>query len=227
MLPSDAQARKEIPIYSGFVRYFPNAMAAVAQLSFLANEQHNPGEEMHWAKEKSTDELDAEMRHLVDHAEALNEGNDETLLRDSEGVLHATKNAWRAMANLERMYESGIDIFAKQLDNTFQFNGETQTIDLPVPEFAGIDFGESPARSRIEGLVPPTPDSNIQVAIDTFLMCTGLGPDNGERDKIIVVAFADEDFVAIEGPFANIEAAEDWARRNPDNRAGVKSVHTI
>lgn len=107
MLPVDAQARKDIPIFSGFVKYFPDAIAAVAQLSFIANEQHNPGEPLHWAKEKSSDERDAQMRHIVD---PVTTGGED---RDSEGVLHDVKNAWRAMANLQRLADAGKNIFAE------------------------------------------------------------------------------------------------------------------
>lgn len=82
MLPTDAKARKAIPVYTGFVKYFPRAMAAVAHHSFVSNEQHNPGEPLHWAMEKSTDEKDAMMRHILE-----------------EDWTHV---AWRAMANLER-----------------------------------------------------------------------------------------------------------------------------
>ena len=106
MIPKDARVRKTIRIHSGFVAYFPDAMAAVAQLSFIANEQHSPGTKMHWAKDKSTDEMDALMRHTVDDV------NPDTLNRDAEGALHAVKVAWRAMANLQRLADSGVDIYA-------------------------------------------------------------------------------------------------------------------
>ena len=58
-LPTDKVARKGVPIYSGVLRYFPDAIAAVAELSRIGNDQHNPGEPLHWAREKSTDEHDA------------------------------------------------------------------------------------------------------------------------------------------------------------------------
>lgn len=103
-LPTDAQERKSIPVYSGFVKYFPDAMAAVAQLSFIANEQHNPGESMRWNKELSTDELDALMRHMIDDVGMTK--------RDAEGVMHAVKIAWRGMANLQRLADQGVNIFA-------------------------------------------------------------------------------------------------------------------
>lgn len=94
-LPSDAQARKGIPIHSGFIRYFPRAIAAVAELSRIGNDQHNPGEPLHWAREKSGDELDAAARHLV-----------EAGTFDTDNVRHSTKLAWRAMANLEKELEA-------------------------------------------------------------------------------------------------------------------------
>lgn len=104
MLPTDSQARKAIPIYSGFVRYFPDAMAAVAQLSMIANEKHSPGSTtLVWNKASAPDELDCLMRHMVDDVQEP---------YDQDDVLHATKVAWRGMANLQRMADSGINIFA-------------------------------------------------------------------------------------------------------------------
>jgi hypothetical protein len=92
-----AEARKGIPVYEGFIKYFPRAILAIARLSKVANDQHNPGEPLHWAKEKSTDELDALMRHMID--DVLGEKE------DTDGILHFTKLAWRGMANLERELE--------------------------------------------------------------------------------------------------------------------------
>lgn len=94
-LPTSPKDRKGIPIATGFVDYFPNSMAVVAELSRICNEQHNPGEPLHWAKEKSTDEADALMRHFLDRG---------TL--DSDGIRHTAKVAWRAMAMLERELEA-------------------------------------------------------------------------------------------------------------------------
>ena len=81
-LPTDAAARKEHPVYSGFINYFPHAIAAVSHLSYKGNQQHHPDKPLHWDMDKSSDELDAMMRHVIDG--------------DWEQV------AWRAMANLER-----------------------------------------------------------------------------------------------------------------------------
>lgn len=86
--------RKQRPVYSGVLAYFPDALLEVAHVSFLGNEQHNPGEPLHWAKEKSTDEPDALVRHLIDRARGE--------VRDTEGARHLAKAAWRALANLQR-----------------------------------------------------------------------------------------------------------------------------
>lgn len=93
-LETDSASRKGYPIYSGVIRYFPDALAEVARLSRIGNEEHNPGEPMHWARGKSGDELDALSRHLVD-AGSL----------DADGVYHDVKVAWRALANLQKLME--------------------------------------------------------------------------------------------------------------------------
>jgi hypothetical protein len=85
VLPTDAQERKDTPVYSGVVKYFPRAMCALARLSNKGNGQHNPGKPLHWDRSKSGDELDALMRHLIEE--------------DWVAV------AWRAMANLEKHLE--------------------------------------------------------------------------------------------------------------------------
>jgi hypothetical protein len=89
-LPADAAARKSGPIARGVLDYFPDAVFEVAELSKIGNDQHNPGQEMHWAKGKSADHADCLVRHLIDRG-----------TRDTDGVRHATKVAWRALALLQ------------------------------------------------------------------------------------------------------------------------------
>src|SRR4030066_136627 len=55
-LPTDPKARKAIPVYSGFIKYFPRAICAVAELSRIGNDEHNPGKSLHWDRSKSGDE---------------------------------------------------------------------------------------------------------------------------------------------------------------------------
>ena len=93
----DKKSNKEFPVFRGLLTYFPNALRYISHVSLKANEQHNPGEPLHWAKEKSTDEPDALLRHLIEVAK----GNE----YDDDGLLHRGKIAWRANAFLERYLE--------------------------------------------------------------------------------------------------------------------------
>ena len=95
---TEAEQRKKTPLYRGCFRYFPDALAEVARLSYTANEQHNPGEPMHWAREKSTDHPDCLLRHLLDAGTI-----------DSDGQRHTAKVACRALAMLQLELEGAKD----------------------------------------------------------------------------------------------------------------------
>jgi hypothetical protein len=94
MLPSDAQARKDTPITTGVLDYFPLAMAEIARVSKAGNDQHNPGQPLHWDKTKSLDHADCIARHLIDRGSV-----------DSDGMRHSAKVAWRALALLQTELE--------------------------------------------------------------------------------------------------------------------------
>lgn len=95
-----AKERKDTPIFSGVLKYFPKALAEVARVSRAGNEQHNPGSELHWDRSKSKDEYDACARHLIDRA---------TQEFDDDGQRHMAKVAWRALAALEKEIEGAED----------------------------------------------------------------------------------------------------------------------
>jgi hypothetical protein len=90
-----SEDRKKHPLCRGLLDYFPDACALVANTSFVGNEQHNPGEELHWAKEKSTDHADCILRHLVSRGTF-----------DTDGMRHSAKVAWRALALLQTEIEN-------------------------------------------------------------------------------------------------------------------------
>ena len=90
LLPTDPQERKGIPITTGVLDYFPLAIAEVAKCSKAGNDQHNPGQPLHWAKGKSTDHADCIPRHLIDRGAF-----------DTDGIRHSAKLAWRALALLQ------------------------------------------------------------------------------------------------------------------------------
>jgi hypothetical protein len=94
-LPTDAQERKQYPVASGVLDYFPDAIVAIANLSWRGNEQHNAGQSLHWARGKSGDEADTMMRHFLQRG---------TL--DSDGQRHSVKLAWRALALLQKEIEA-------------------------------------------------------------------------------------------------------------------------
>ena len=88
ILPTDAKERKAIPVYTGFINYFPRAIAEVSRISLVGGIQHGQtAETLHWDRSLSGDELDAMMRHILDGDWA--------------------QVAWRAMANLEKKLEKG------------------------------------------------------------------------------------------------------------------------
>ncbi len=112
-----ARERKATPIYSGVVAYFPDALAAVAQVSKVGNDQHNPGTPLHWDRSKSSDEYDACQRHLVDRA-----AGDEF---DTDGQRHMAKVAWRGLAALQKEIEWQREYDARVLNGEDEIRGHT------------------------------------------------------------------------------------------------------
>lgn len=95
LLPTDAKARKNIPIATGVLDYFPDAIIAIAEVSRIGNEQHNPGQPLHWDRSKSTDDSDTLTRHFMERGKV-----------DTDGALHSAKLAWRALALLQKEIEA-------------------------------------------------------------------------------------------------------------------------
>lgn len=94
-LPADAKDRKGIPLATGVIDYFPDAMIALAKLSRIGNDQHNPGKPLHWDRSKSQDHDDCLIRHFIDRGKV-----------DTDGVRHRTKVLWRAAAALQLELEA-------------------------------------------------------------------------------------------------------------------------
>lgn len=95
LLPDDPKERKNLPIATGVLDYFPDALAEVGRVSKIGNDQHNPGQPLHWDRSKSTDEADAAIRHFIDRDK-----------KDKDGSYHAAKAAWRMLAYLQKLIES-------------------------------------------------------------------------------------------------------------------------
>lgn len=91
-----SQERKSEPIHSGCLMYFPDALAAVARVSVAGNNKHNPGEALHWARGKSTDQLDCVVRHTITP----------DTVDEETGEYELAQAVWRALAQLQLMEEA-------------------------------------------------------------------------------------------------------------------------
>jgi hypothetical protein len=89
-MPEDAALRKQCPVATGVLDYFPDALIAVSKVSYKGNQQHNPGQPLHWARSKSTDQDDTIIRHFLQRGGL-----------DTDGTPHSAKLAWRALALLQ------------------------------------------------------------------------------------------------------------------------------
>jgi hypothetical protein len=96
-LPTGYAERKALPLYDFMFKYFPLAWLEVVKVAVAGNAQHNPGEPLHWAREKSTDQLNTAFRHLFDH------GMGEQT--DTDGCYHLAKAIWRLSAELQLIIE--------------------------------------------------------------------------------------------------------------------------
>jgi hypothetical protein len=91
-----SKERKETPVFSGVLQYFPDAINAVARQSWAGNEKHNPGEPLHWSREKSSDHMDCAIRHMMTPDE----------IDPETGGTHLVAAAWRVLAALQLQCEA-------------------------------------------------------------------------------------------------------------------------
>ena len=136
--PKDSKGRKARPVASGVLDYFPDAIVALAEVSWTGNEQHNPGQPLHWARAKSGDEGDALMRHFLQRGTV-----------DDDGILHSAKVAWRALAMLQKEIEAmqklaEEDLFADIADarRIDRLNGHTQASKEVQDALSRYNHGE-------------------------------------------------------------------------------------
>lgn len=95
IVEQDSAKRKDIPLATGVLDYFPAALCEVAKLSKAGNDKHNPGQPLHWSRDKSLDHADCIARHLIERGGF-----------DSEGNRHSAALAWRALALLQTELEA-------------------------------------------------------------------------------------------------------------------------
>lgn len=109
--------RKEQPVTTGLLDYFPDAMLAIANVSKIGNDQHNPGEPLHWAREKSSDHADCLARHLIDRGKL-----------DTDGLMHSAKVAWRALALLQLEIEQ-----RRRVETALRPVTQAEPVPVPSP----------------------------------------------------------------------------------------------
>ena len=94
--PVQSVVRKTYPVTSGVLDYFPLAIMEVAHVSWAGNQQHYPADApLHWDRSKSSDEADALLRHFIQRG-----------TKDTDGIRHSAKVAWRALAFLQKELEA-------------------------------------------------------------------------------------------------------------------------
>lgn len=98
LLPTDPAERKGIPLCTGVFDYFPLALVEIAKVSHAGNQQHNPGQPLHWTRSKSTDFENTISRHLLERGGF-----------DTDGQRHSAKLAWRALAMLQIEMEQALE----------------------------------------------------------------------------------------------------------------------
>ncbi len=132
-LSIDSEERKEIPLASGCLDYFPDALCAVAMLSHTGNSKHNPGQPLHWSRGKSTDEADCLLRHFVERGTV-----------DTDGIRHSVKVAWRALALLQKELEEAYGLPISRGSRVSNNGGEAPSASLLVDgEDTGISINLS------------------------------------------------------------------------------------
>lgn len=118
MLPTGYNERKALPLFTFLTGYFPDAIVELVKVSVAGNMQHNPGEPLHWARHKSTDQMNPAVRHIFDHAAGKVYDADlppEVLAAIGEdGIMSLGQAAWRILAEMQLICEARAKRLAEQ-----------------------------------------------------------------------------------------------------------------
>lgn len=108
LFPDDDKARKMLPIFDYFTRYFPKAHREVTKVCVVNNVRYNPDRapnDINWARGKSPNQLGSGFRHMLESA--VDGKVFETVpahiaeLTGIEKVYVLAEAAWRIHAQLE------------------------------------------------------------------------------------------------------------------------------
>lgn len=106
-LPQKSEDRKQVPIFSGFIAYFPAAIAGAAKVSVAGVSQHKLGKLGH-NRSKSADHSDCVPRHMMDTQDlvAALERNEISLDEVRDKILaEASQAVWRVCAWSQQLHE--------------------------------------------------------------------------------------------------------------------------
>lgn len=107
-LPTDSAERKGVPIMSGCIEYFPAALAGVAAHSKTGNDKHNPGQDLHHSRGKSSDHADCIVRHLIDLADMrayIDRCDRDAPVPVDQILAEVNALCWRALALSQQLHE--------------------------------------------------------------------------------------------------------------------------
>jgi hypothetical protein len=129
----NAKDRKQRPVFTGVLKYFPDAIKEIANVSLQGNIQHHPDKPLHWDRTKSNDDLDALARHLIDAGSI-----------DEDGIRHTAKVAWRALACLQKELElekkKGLVAAVEQYNRNRDVKDQIKSIEqLPIDIISGTE----------------------------------------------------------------------------------------
>ena len=165
----DPAQRKRIPLATGCFDYFPDALAAVAEVSFVGNEKHNPGEPLHHSRGKSNDHPDAMQRHFTERG-----GFDFIELPNGQvfRLRHSAEMAWRALAILQEEIEAaGEAPLARGARKP-----EPAQPCAPAPDLSMCKSADCPVHRKYEvaSFVGDTPAIRV-VILNSRTACAGCG----------------------------------------------------
>lgn len=100
-----SKQRKQFPMCTGLVDYAPDALAAIAHISYVGDRKHNPNkgedEPPHHSRGKSADHADCELRHMSTRGD-VDPAYADDIIAD---VFHMAEKAWRAIMELQQAME--------------------------------------------------------------------------------------------------------------------------
>lgn len=98
VLPNDAKARKAVPA-GAVLDYFDSAWVEIAKALQDGNDQHNPGERLHWSRGKSSDHEHCIIRHYLQRGKL-------SVSPTGAVIRHSTYLAIRALMFLQEELEA-------------------------------------------------------------------------------------------------------------------------